>query len=833
MSLNFGQQIPSEGAQSPFIFHGGHLESLGFATLFVDLRRRVVALSVAAAEMLCIGHKAMEMELGALRDLVYTEADRIAFARAFDEIYRRGGEIDLDLPIGGPNDSQRWLSVHLFAEDTANGGHLAIGVLQDVTDQKSLQLELQRKTAALERALEVARLGTYRIDYDRRMIELSPEMCEMFAAGSGPLIMPLDEYRSRFYFPEDHDPKVGQAEAAYQLRSPLFLESRTRRGDGQTIWVRARSTMEDQPDGGRMIFGVVQEVTDLVTARRELENKANEFRLLAENASDVVFQSDVARNLVWLSPSVQQFVGRSSEELIGSPASLLVAEQDRPTLEHFRDIAIGEGRSVELKVRLLRADGSERWVELRARAIYDEEGRHLGIVGGVRDCHEEVMLGRAVQTLSAGSLALVRAASEAELLHDVCTVAVDHGGYRASWYARTFGGTAHEITTIATSEGAQPIIEEILRTWGENEEDGPTYRALRTGVTQVAGEVIEDADHPSARQTAAILGVRSSLSLPVFVDESLDGVLTVYASEANGFDDRALATLQDLASEVGWGLSRLREQVRLDEAKQERDRAASQLEQMARLESIGQLAGGIAHDFNNLLTVQMSYCTLLESEINEARGGAVDWGRMQGHVEKVVLATEKAAELTNQLLTFARAKNAQAASASINSVVTETEFLLRRVLPAAVVLTTELAASLPTVTADPGQISQVLMNLVINASDAMPDGGAISIVTDLVHRDTADAPSVRLRVIDNGSGMPREVRERAFEPFYSTKGPDRGTGLGLATVYGIVTQAGGEIAIDSEIDVGTTIEILLPPAYAQIAARMSEMSTPTQPRPRE
>jgi CheY-like chemotaxis protein len=231
------------------------------------------------------------------------------------------------------------------------------------------------------------------------------------------------------------------------------------------------------------------------------------------------------------------------------------------------------------------------------------------------------------------------------------------------------------------------------------------------------------------------------------------------------------------------------------------------------MEAVGQLAGGIAHDFNNLLTAILGYSDLLLDRVQSIPDVAAD-------IEEIRKAGERASSLTSQLLAFSRKQVLQPQVLDLNAIVGDVQRMLRRVIGEDIRLETTAAPDLKRVLADAGQMHQVLMNLAVNARDAMPRGGTLRIETSngtlpgAFARTPADeeAPMVVLTVADSGTGMTPEVRARVFEPFFTTKRPGKGTGLGLSMVYGVVTQTGGHIAIDSEPGGGTTIRIMLPAA---------------------
>lgn len=244
------------------------------------------------------------------------------------------------------------------------------------------------------------------------------------------------------------------------------------------------------------------------------------------------------------------------------------------------------------------------------------------------------------------------------------------------------------------------------------------------------------------------------------------------------------------------------------------------LHQAQRMESLGQLAGGIAHDFNNMLAVMLSYAEFVGEELERAaEEDPQRWGPVLTDVAHIGDAGQRAVELTQQLLSFARGKPSDVGAVDLNAVAAEVGQMLRRTLGGQIDLELVLAPALSPVTANEGQLQQVVLNLAVNARDAMPTGGRLLIETaeiDLGAEDAKDRPGlepgrhVRLRVSDTGVGMDAETRNRALEPFFTTKGRGTGTGLGLATVYGVVSGAGGVIQIYSEPGLGTSINILLP-----------------------
>jgi PAS domain S-box-containing protein len=251
-----------------------------------------------------------------------------------------------------------------------------------------------------------------------------------------------------------------------------------------------------------------------------------------------------------------------------------------------------------------------------------------------------------------------------------------------------------------------------------------------------------------------------------------------------------------------------------------------QLRQSQKLDAVGRLAGGVAHDFNNMLTAISGYTAF-------ALEHAEDGSTLRSDLDEIRKATDRATLLTRQLLAFSRKQVLETELIDLNEIITEMEAMLRPLIGADVVLTTALDPALGPIVADPGQLNQVVMNLVVNAADAMPTGGSLSIETANAEvgagsEGTIDAGSyVTLSVRDEGEGIDEETLRQIFEPFFTTKDSGKGTGLGLATVYGIVKQSGGYLEVESEVGVGSLFRIYLP--LADASSRPAQPEAPAPP----
>jgi signal transduction histidine kinase len=298
--------------------------------------------------------------------------------------------------------------------------------------------------------------------------------------------------------------------------------------------------------------------------------------------------------------------------------------------------------------------------------------------------------------------------------------------------------------------------------------------------------------------------VVASLCVPVVTDGQVAGLLHIDNRSARPFSERDETILGRLADHAAIANARL-----YREAREVRD----QLVQAQKMEAIGRLAGGVAHDFNNLLTVILGRA--------EAMRHAAPTPDLARSAELIEHTARRAADLTQQLLAFSRRQVLHLCCLDLSTVVSDLDTILRRLLPEDIEFHASLATDLPQIKADPGQLEQIVMNLVLNARDAMPRGGRLTLTTATVDWTPValDRPAtippgqwVTLTVHDTGVGMDAETLARIFEPFYTTKDNGKGTGLGLATVYGIVQQSGGHIGVTSRPGGGTTFIVAFPPA---------------------
>jgi len=359
------------------------------------------------------------------------------------------------------------------------------------------------------------------------------------------------------------------------------VEVRLRTSDGQYKWalIWGRSMSDEE---GRLV-GFIGGASDNEVAhasREALSESENRFRLLAENATDVIFQTDATGMITWISPSVSRVLGWRPDELVGRDGLSIASDVDLSGESAWRARAHRGEKVTAHEVRIRSADGDVRWMSVQASPILDAHGDVAVVVVALRDCQAEVQARRALLTLSLGSRALMRAEHELQLLKQMCEVAVQEGGYRFAWYGRKTSDPEQSVAKLVSSEEHRDYLYDVEVSWGDNPRGaGPTGRAIRTESTVVTNDLRADDRMRRWIEAVNAHGFRSSVALPVFVSGELDGALTVYAGETGAFDEGAVALLEDLAAELGYGVKRLRDAERLAKSLSEQTLLTSAIEQ--------------------------------------------------------------------------------------------------------------------------------------------------------------------------------------------------------------------------------------------------------------
>jgi PAS domain S-box-containing protein len=624
------------------------------------------------------------------------------------------------------------------------------------------------------RFFESSVVGFYRTTLDGQVLDCNPAFVRIMGYASREELLAC--HALEFYFsPSD---RQGFIEQCRNLRSLTNFESRLRRKDGSAVWVLENVEPVMGPEGSPvMIEGTLVDISPQKFAE-VARNRAQEALKNSETRYRRLFET-AKDGILILDFETGQItdVNPFLIEMLGYTHSEFVGKK-LWEVGLFRDTAASRSAFSDLQTQ-----GIIRYEDL---PLETKDGRRIQVefvsnvytVNGtqvvqcnVRDITERVRAEAALKI--------------SETHHRSVFEGAVHGIYRA-----TLEGRFVEVNPALVAMLGYSSAEEVLKlslAQGVFAEPEEGLRLLQKW--QLTREIEEEVQW--RRQDQRLITVR------------LNG--RVLGSDQN------TAELEVIAEDVT-----------------ERRALEAQLRQAQKIEAVGQLAGGMAHEFNNYLGIVLGYSELLLEEADATEG-------LRRNVAEIKAATQRAASLTRQLLALSRRQVLEPKILDVNAVVWETHKLLRRLIPANIDLVPVLDPNLQSVKVDPAQIQQILINLVVNARDAMPQGGKVVIETANVeldqeyagrHIEVQPGRYVMLAVSDNGSGIDEHTQTRIFEPFFTTKQEDKGTGLGLSMVYGIVRQSGGHITVESTLREGTRFRIYLPPAA--VTELKVEEETPIQ-----
>ena len=611
-----------------------------------------------------------------------------------------------------------------------------------------------------------------------RLVSVNAQMTEIFRTS----FMPASDLHSYHEWVGFHSNGTPYSALEWPLARTVIAkepvrgeEIRIQRGDGTDGFIRMSSAPVVDADGKVVAaVAIVVDITDQRTAERAARSTDERLRFVAKATTDVIWDWDLKTNaLVW-NDSVETVFGHRQHQIYPEIEwwyDHLHPEDRQRVIAGIHGVLDHGGSNWTDQYRYQRADGTYANVLDRAYVARDNIGAPMRMIGAMTDVTERTRSEAAIRF-------------QAQLLNAVqqAVVATDPEGIVIFWNK----------------------FAENLYGWTAEEAVGKTIEELTPS--------------PFLREHGAEIVQRGA------VGESWTGEFLVQGKSGKAFP--ALFTTSPVLDDRSRTLGFVRVSIDLTE----RRNLEEQFRQSQKMDAVGRLAGGIAHDFNNLLTVIRLNTEIIIESFDPTDPRSDD-------IKQIRSAAERASSLTRQLLAFSRKQILQPRVLDMNSVVGTVEPMLRRLIGEDITITSQCIAR-GYVVADPGQLEQVLVNLIVNARDAMPQGGRISIETNNVELDdnytSEHAPVVPghyvlLAVGDTGVGMNRETREHAFDPFFTTKEAGKGTGLGLATVYGIVKQSGGYVWIYSEPGHGTSVKLYFPEVSAAAAFGPSaELQTATR-----
>ncbi len=562
----------------------------------------------------------------------------------------------------------------------------------------------------------------------------------------------------------------------------------------------------------------VQEKTvALQQAHEDLMASERRYRSIYEAAIEGIFEVTPQGRLLSASPSLARILGYESPlELITSiedvGEQLYVQPADR---DRFRNLLEENGEILNFETRFRRKQGDIIWVMICAKSVRNQSRGQNYYQGFLIDITEqkksqlksqqqfrELRLLNKVIAASANETRiesiLTTACKELSLafnLPQAVAVLIDAERYRATVVAE------YIAPDVATDEQPRSLLDQSLAL-----DEQPSIGRLVTTTSILAiHDVKSDGRIKAIRGILKDRGIGSLLLVPLAINGHSSGCLVIGSSKRDYFSRDKLHLVQRVADQICGVLTRL-------QLEEERHQLEQQYHQAQKMEAIGHLTGGVAHDFNNILTIILGLAELL-------RINADDQSDQRKKLDQIYSSAERAADLVRQLLAFSRQQIMQPTPLNFNNILVQFENMMERIIGEDIIMVTQLDPDLDIIKADQGQMEQVVMNLVVNARDAMSRGGRLTIETANVvldekytsqHVDVQPGSYVMLAVSDTGTGIDKELLPKVFMPFFTTKAKGEGTGLGLATVHGIVKQSGGHIWVYSEPDKGTCFKVYLP-----------------------
>jgi len=650
---------------------------------------------------------------------------------------------------------------------------------------KQMEEALRRSEEKYRTIIENMQEGYYELDLAGRFTFVNDALCKHLGYTKEELV----GTRARQYQDETTTKKMHQIfTELYRTGEPVkALESEYIRKDGTKgtyeLSVSLLRDAQGKPIGFR---GVSRDITERKQTEEALRRSEEKYRTILKNMEEGYYEVDLAGNFTFVNDVISRHLGYTKEELIGMSYRKYASEETSKELyQHFSEL-YRTGQPIKpFAVEYIRRDRTKLISEISVSLIRDLEGKPIGFRGISRDITERK---QAEETLRRSE---ERYRTIIENLQD---------GY----FENDLAGNLTFVNDIICRNLRYTREELIGMNYRQYTDEEDRKKVLQLyGELYRTGQPVKSLEVKHVRKDGAKLFAEISSSL---IRDS-EGKPIGFRGISHNITERKQAEEEKLS---------LQEQLR----------------QAQKMEAVGQLAGGVAHDFNNLLTVIKGYSQLSLFDLKEDNP-------LWGNIQEIEKASQRATDLTRQLLAFSRRQILDLKVVDLNVLLEDLEKMLRRIIGEDITLATLLSEGLGKVKVDPGQIEQVILNLAVNARDAMPSGGKLTIETANVeldeeyahaHVNVAPGRYVRLSVSDTGVGMTPEVKEKVFEPFFTTKEKGKGTGLGLSMVYGIVKQSNGNIWLYSEPGRGTTFRIYFPRAEEEADGLHKEEVTDVFPR---
>ncbi len=652
-----------------------------------------------------------------------------------------------------------------------------LAICRDVTERRDAEERLRASEEQYRAMFEASVDGLLLWDADHRIVDVNRAFLNMHGYAREELI----GLTHPVFIPADLQDQCATLLPEILGGKPCHIEARTQRKDGSEFDVEIHG-IPMHYQGRPHVLIILRDISQRRRHEEDLRSSEGRLRATIEAALDAVVGMDSAGNIIEFNAAAERCFGHRRTDVLGKPlADLVIPERHRhghrAGMERYLQTGHGPYLGRRVQVAAMRADGSEFPAELAITTAQSRDGPIF--IGYLRDITEAKRAEEQLRDSEERYRLLFEMESDAIILADAATL-------------------QHIDANRAATDLYGYTREELLR--------------LRA--TDLSAE-------PAKTQAAMGMG-DGTVRVPLRWHRTKDGTVFPVEITANFFELHGRRIM----------LAAIRDITERKRAEEQRGRLEAQLRQAQKMEAIGHLTGGIAHDFNNILTSVMGYIALAGDRCEDAGDE-----RLVRYLDQARSSCVRARDLIQQMLTFSRGQRGEPRALKLGPLVRESVKLLRSSLPSTIDIATDLADDVPSVLLDPVQLDQVLLNLCINARDAMRDGGRIMVA---VHTHTlaggactacrgrVDGRFVALSVTDTGHGITPEVLDRMFEPFFSTKEVGKGSGMGLATVHGIVHDHGGHILVSSQPGSGSEFRVVFP-ALAAAAAGAAEVAAESKP----
>ncbi len=679
-------------------------------------------------------------------------------------VWETGGTLETEYVVNGKNKVLELTMTPI----SYHGSDAVLGVGKDITEQREALDKLQESEAKYRQLLEHAPAGIYEFDYaSGKMMRVNEVLCEYTGYSQDELLSmnPLD------LLAEETKPAASERirEVMQGGKPHETMEYKIRCKDGREIWAQGRVRYFYEGDRVIRSLAIMHDITELKLAEYRLREAMLRHNEAVRAANVGLWDWDLLTNKVRYSAEWKRQIGYEEHE-IGDGyeewRSRVHPDDLEPTVEKVKNSIAEARQDHDVEFRFRHRDGSYRWILAHASILQDESGRPVRMLGSHVDITDRKRVEEELR--------------KRERLHREAQRVAKIGHWE-----------------LDSPEGTPTWSEEIYHIFGLDPDSGePSFAAH--------ADIVHHEDWPLLdRSIRELYADGMSFDTTFRILRSNGEVRWMHAKGSAGNSEtggvgRMFGTAQDITD--------------LKQAEEERNRLLEHLLQVQKLESIGRLAGGVAHDLNNLLSPILGYGELVFED-------TTDKDPRKEPLEEILKAGRRARELVRHLLAFGRKLALEIKSLDLNVLLKNFEKLLIQTLREDIAVRIVSAESLPLIKGDAGRLEQVVMNLAVNARDAMPDGGTLMIETketDLdeayarIHQGVTPGRYVLLSVSDTGEGMDGGTLEKVFDPFFTTKAEEEGTGLGLSTVYGIVKQHGGNVWAYSERGRGSTFKVYLP-----------------------